>query len=113
MGTYPVVLKQLQGDQSIPSGVPFGKRMGLASQGIESIAESTIDPLNRDSGRLREHLAEGGTDLAGEQFAMLIAMLDRLCQAKVWGGHPRGTSGLAPSDQWTMSPLCERPQATP
>jgi len=44
MGTDPVVLKQLQGDQGIPSGVPFGKRMGLASQGIESIAQGTIDP---------------------------------------------------------------------
>ena len=95
MGTYPVVLKQLQGDQGIPSGVPFGKRMGLASQGIESIAESTIDPLNMDSSRFREHLAEGGTDLDGEQLAMLIAMLDRLCQANVWRDHQRGTSGLA------------------
>jgi len=95
MGTYPVVLKQLQGDQGIPSGVPFGKRMGLASQGIESIAESTIDPLNMDSGRFRDHLTEGGTDLDGEQFAMLIAMLDRLCQANVWRDHQRGTSGLA------------------
>src|SRR5260370_32618139 len=90
MGMYPVVLKQVQGDQGIPSGVPFGKRMGLASQGIESIAESTIDPLKMDSGRVREHLAEGGTDLDGEQFAMLIALLDRLCQANVWPDHQRG-----------------------
>lgn len=43
MGTYAVVLKQWQGDHGIPSGVPFGKRMGLARQGIESIAEGTID----------------------------------------------------------------------
>jgi len=48
-----------------------------------------------DSGRFRDHLAEGGTDLDGEQFAMLIAMLDRLCQANVWRDHQRGTSGLA------------------
>jgi len=48
-----------------------------------------------DSGRFREHLAEGGTDLDGEQLAMLIAMLDRLCQANVWRDHQRGTSGLA------------------
>src|SRR5260370_34571429 len=95
MGTYPVVLKQLQGDQGIPSGVPFGKRMGLASQGIESIAESTIDPLTRDSGRFREHLAYGGTDLAGEQVSMLIAMLDPMCQTNVWRDHPRRTSRLA------------------
>src|SRR5260370_42031229 len=95
MGTDPVVLKQLQGDQGIPSGVPFGKRMGLASQGIESIAERTIDPLNMDSGRVMGHLTSGGTGLDGRQFAILIAMLDRLCQADVlWVHHP-GTAGLA------------------
>ena len=37
MGTYPVVLKELKMDQSIPRSVPFGKRMGFASQGIEPI----------------------------------------------------------------------------
>src|SRR6266851_5753683 len=113
MGTYPVVLKQLQGDQGIPSGVPFGKRMGLASQGIESIAESTIDPLNMDSGRFRDHLAEGGTDLDGEQFAMLIAMLDRLCQANVWRDHQRRTSGLARADRLTIGPCEDRRIAPP
>jgi hypothetical protein len=94
VGTYPVVLKKLQVDEGIPSGVPFGKGMGLASQGIESIAEGTIDPLNMDSGRLRDRLAQGGTDLDGEQLAMLIAMLDGLCQANVWRDHQWGTSGL-------------------
>lgn len=57
MGTDPVVLKELQVDEGIPSGVPFGKGMGLASQGIESIAQGTIDPLYMDSGRFRDHLA--------------------------------------------------------
>src|SRR5260370_40367401 len=113
MGLYPVVLKQVQGDQGMPSGVPFGKRMGLASQGIESIAESTIDPLKMDSGRVREHLAEGGTDLDGEQFAMLIALLDRLCQANVWRDHPPGTSGRALAARLTTSPGADRPLAPP
>src|SRR5260370_37259236 len=108
MGMYPVVLKQLKGDQGIPSGVPFGKRMGLASQGIESIAESTIDPLKMDSGRFREPLAEGGTDLDGEQFAMRLAMLDRLWQANVWRDHQRGTSRLAVAGPLTVGPGDER-----
>src|SRR6266704_4250795 len=113
MGAYPVVLKQLQGDQGIPSGVPFGKRMGLARQGIESIAQGTIDPLNMDSGRFRDHLAYGGTDLDGEQLAMLIAMLDRLGQADVWRDHQRRTSGLALADRLTIGSCDDRRIAEP
>src|SRR5260370_31843643 len=113
MGTDPVVLKQLQGDQGIPSGVPFGKRMGLAGQGIESIAQGTIDPLNVDSGRFRDHLAEGGTNLDGEQLAMLIAMLDPLCQADVWRDHQRKTSRVARADPRARSMCGARPIAPP
>jgi hypothetical protein len=48
MRTYPVVLKQLQEDEGIEGHLTFGKRMSLASQGIESITQSAIDPLNMD-----------------------------------------------------------------
>ena len=66
MRTDPVVLKELQVDESIPGSVAFGKGMGLASQGIEPIAQSPIDSLNVNRSRLRDHLAQGSTDLDGE-----------------------------------------------
>jgi hypothetical protein len=41
-----VVLKELQVDEGIPSGISFGKCMGLAGQGIKPIAQGANDTLN-------------------------------------------------------------------
>lgn len=83
MGTYPVVLKKLQVNQGIEGGVTFGKSMSLASQGIEPITEGAVDPLNVDGSGFGEYLAQGSTDLDGEQLAMLIAMFDGLRQTHI------------------------------
>ena len=58
MRTDPIVLKHLQEDQSIPGSVPFGKRMGFASQGIESITQAAIDPLNMNGPSLGDDFAQ-------------------------------------------------------
>ena len=57
MRTDPVVLKELQVDQGIPGGIPFGKSMGLASQSIDPIAQGAVDALDVDGGRCRDHFA--------------------------------------------------------
>jgi len=56
MRTYPVVFKELQMDQGIEGDITFGKGMRLASESIEPITESTVDPLNMDGSRLSDHL---------------------------------------------------------
>ncbi len=57
MGTDPVVLKELQMDEGLPGGVPFGKRMGLTSQSIEPVAQGAVDALDVDGGGCGDHLA--------------------------------------------------------
>ena len=94
MRTYPVVLKELQMEQGIEGDITFGKGMRLASEGIEPIAESTIGPLNMDGSGLGDDLAQGGTDLNGEQFPMLITMLDGLRQAHIWRDDQWGPTQL-------------------
>src|SRR5260370_13690086 len=108
MGTDPVVLKELQVDEGIPTRVTFGKGMGLTGQSIEPIAQSAVDPLNMSSCRCGGHLAQGGTDLDREQLAMLITMLDSLRQAHVCRYHQPGTSALARADRLTIGSAEDR-----
>ena len=89
------MFKELQMDQGIEGDITFGKGMGLASEGIEPIAEHAVDPLNMDGSGLGDHLAQGGTDLNGEQFPMLITMLDGLRQAHMWRDSQWGPTALA------------------
>lgn len=113
MRTYPIVLKQLHEDQGIPGGVPFGKRMSFASQGIESITQGTIDALNMDGTRFGDHLAQGSADRDGEEFAMLIAMFDGLRQAHVCWHHQRRASTATGTDGLTIGSSQARCIATP
>ncbi len=102
LGTHSVVLKKLQVDQGIPGGVTFGKRMGLAGQGFEPIAEGAVDTLNVNGCRFGDHLAQGGTDLDGEQLPMLVPMLDSLRQAHLGRHHQQGASALARAYRLTI-----------
>src|SRR5260370_36279116 len=95
MRTYPIVLKQLQEDQGIPGGVTFGKRMRLASEGIESITQSAIDSLNMYGSRFGDHFAQDRADLHREESAMFIAMFDALRQTHI-GGHNQLTAATRP-----------------
>ena len=113
MRTDPVVLKELQVDESIPGGVPFGKGMGLASQGIEPIAQGAVDALNVNSGRCGDHFAQDGTDLDGEQLAMLIAILDGLGQVHVGRHDQRGPSRLTRAHRLTIGTGEDRRIAPP
>jgi hypothetical protein len=113
MGTDPIVLKELQVDEGIPGSVTFGKRMGLAGQGIEPITKGAVDTLDVDGGRCGDDLAQGGTDLDGEQLAMFIAMLDGLRQTHVWGHDQRGASTLARADRLTIGSADDRCIAPP
>src|SRR5260370_39695242 len=103
MGKDPVVLNSCKETKASRVASRLANAWVLR---VRALSRSRRAPLTRgvlDSGRFRDHLAEGGTDLDGEQLAMLIAMLDRLCQADVWRDHQRRTSGLAPADRLTIS----------
>jgi hypothetical protein len=83
MGTYPVVLKEVQVDKCIPGGVTFGEGMGFASEGVEPISEGTVNPFNMGGSGFGEELAKRRADLDGKQLSMLISMLDGLGQAHI------------------------------
>jgi hypothetical protein len=86
MGTYPVVLKELQVDKGIPGLISFSEGMCFAREGIEPIAEGTVNPLNMDGSGFGEELAKRRANLDGKQLSMLISMLDGLGQAHI-GRH--------------------------
>ena len=113
MGAYPVVLKEVEVDQGIEGGVTFGKGMRLACEGIEPIAENTVEPLNMGGSRLGNHLAQSSADLDGEQFPMLIAVLDGLCQTHVWRHHQWGRSALPGAQRLAIGSFENRGIAPP
>jgi hypothetical protein len=57
MSPMEVVIEDLETDQRIPHGIPFRKRMSLASQGIEPITQDAVDPLNMNGTWFRDQLA--------------------------------------------------------
>src|SRR5438552_3597769 len=87
--------------------------MGFASQSIESIAQSPIDTLNMDRPRLRNHLTQSRADLDGKEFAMVVAMFDRLCQAHLWGNHECWVSTSSCSYRLTIRSGEDRRIASP
>src|SRR5258708_375309 len=46
MRPMEVVIKELQAHECIPGVIPFGERMGLASEGIEPIAQRPVEPFH-------------------------------------------------------------------
>src|SRR5260370_3840313 len=113
MGKDPVVLNSCKETKASQVASRLANAWVLR---VRALSRSGRAPSARgvlDSGRFRDHLAEGGTDLDGEQLAMLIAMLDRLCQADVCGDHQRRTSGLARAARLTISTCEDRRIAPP
>jgi len=49
MSAVEVVVKELQVHQSVPRRIPLGEGMGLAGEGVEPIAQHSIEPLHMDS----------------------------------------------------------------
>ena len=92
LGAMEIVIKDLQADQRIPSGISFRKGMGLASQGIESITQGSIEPFHMHGSSRKEAASHCGTNLDRQEASMLIMMLNRLRQ-----GHRVGDDQLAPS----------------
>jgi hypothetical protein len=78
-----VVIEDLQTDQRIPGGIPFGKGMRFTSEGIEPITECAVDSLDVNGSRFGNDFAQYSANLNGEQLAMLITMLNGLRQTHI------------------------------
>ena len=46
MSSLEVVIEELQADQGIPGGIPFGERVRLAGEGIEPITQGPVEPFH-------------------------------------------------------------------
>lgn len=101
MPPVEVVIKDLQVDERIKSGVPFGEGMRLASERMKPIAESAVNSFDMDGTRFGNHLTQSSTNLNSEQLPMLIpmrglAVLSARQQAPLAGGVP--ASPIVPAD---------------
>lgn len=118
MSPMEVLIEELQADQRIPRGIPFGKGMRFASEGIEPITESAVNSLDVNRTGFGNDFAQGGADLNRKEFSMLIPVLDGLRQAHLrWDDQGR-TAQLPRTDRLTIRPsqdgcIAAPPVATP
>jgi hypothetical protein len=78
MSSLKIVIEELQANECIPGRVPFGKRMGLARERIEPIAQRTVEPFHMHRPGWSYAESQRGTDLHRQEVPMLITMLDGL-----------------------------------
>jgi hypothetical protein len=78
MSSLKIVIEELQANECIPGRVPFGKRMGLARERIEPIAQRAARPFHMHSPGWSYAESQRGTDLHRQEVPMLITMLDGL-----------------------------------
>jgi hypothetical protein len=89
MSPLKIVIEELQANECIPGHVPFGKRMGLARERIEPIAQGAVEPFHMHSPGWSYAESQRGTDLHRQEVPMLITMLDGLRQRHCLGNYPR------------------------
>jgi hypothetical protein len=80
-----IVIEDLQANECIPGGVPFGKRMGLTGERIEPIAQRAVEPFHLHGPGWSHPWSQHSTDLHRQEAPMLISMLDGLRQRHVSG----------------------------
>src|SRR5260370_4549036 len=100
MSPLKIVIEELQANECIPGHVPFGKRMGLARERIEPIAQRAVEPFHMHSPGWSYAESQRGTDLHRQEVPMLITLLDGLrqrhCLAKYSPRAPAFSRQLPP-----------------
>ena len=88
-----VMIEELQAHERIEGGIPFGKSVCLAGEGIEPITQRPVEPFDMHSPSWLHLRPQHGANLHRQEAPMLIAMLDGLRQGqRLWDdqrGRPR------------------------
>jgi hypothetical protein len=95
MSPLKMVIEELQANECIPGHLPFGKRMGLARERIEPIAQRAARPFHMHRAGWSYAESQRGTDLHRQEVPMLSTMLDGLRQRHCRGNSPRRAPAFA------------------
>src|SRR6266849_4604313 len=95
MRPMEVVIEELQVQECIEGGIPFGEGMRLAGEGIEPITQRAVKSFHMHGASWFHPSPQRGAGLHREQSSVLIAMLDGLHQGERLWDDPRWASAFA------------------
>ncbi len=80
MGSMKVVIEELQAHERIPGGIAEGFGVRLAGEGIEPIAQGTVESFDMHGPGWLDKRPQRGAGLHRQPSSVLITMLDGLRQ---------------------------------